>query len=165
MPIGGVRSGLLSEADVIPDSVVSRPDDNTDTSTTDSNGHVITPADTFSGIGARISKNTSGVTRARLYDYAASAYIETVDISGLVAGDAFAFGSVIEQGQEYGIEIDAEGGSYTDGYNNGDNSDATAYPYSGQDIDIVAQSRNGSQSTSNVVQAINDIGNPDSVLD
>lgn len=160
-PIGGVRAGYLSAGkDAIPDSVNSRPNDDQNTGNTSSFGLVINPNESFEGVGARISNNTTGVTRSRLYDYSAGSYIETVDISALSSGDAFKFDSTIDEGVDYGIEVDDSGNSYTVGYR----SDETAYPYSGTDIDIIARSVDASQNSSADVIGVNDIGNPDNVL-
>jgi len=140
-------------------TVTSRPDDNNTASVTDSRGLVIRPKDDFPSVGARISNNTSGVVRARLYDYTAASYIETVDISGLTAGDAFAFVSPIDSGDDYGIEVDNNGSSYTVGFR-GNEKD---YPYTGQELDIVAVSDDGIQDPV-AVQGVNDIGNPGGIL-
>ena len=161
----GLRGSLRNVSvgmDAIPDGVVSRPDDDDAiTGRDDSNGHVFNSESDYSAIGARISNNTSGVTRARLYDYVADAYIETIDISNLSSGDAFAFESEISANQDYGIEVDAEGEGYTLGFASGEDN----YPYTTEDIDIdiVAQSRDG-ESRTGQAQAVNDIGNPDSIL-
>ena len=149
----------------IPDSVVSRPDDDGDTTTQDSLGLAITTNSSFSAIAARISSNTTEATRARLYDYSTESYVATQDISGKSAGDTFSFEYDFISGQDYGIELDDDGSEYAIGF--ADN--ANEYPYEGSDIDIVARSENGSQvddgtASSNAV-AVNDIGNPDGVLD
>jgi len=137
----------------IPDSVTSRPDDDDSYSEGGSTGLVITPASDFSEIGFTISNNTSGATRARLYDYDLDSYEIAQDISGLSSGDAVTFEYDFIAGQDYGLELDADGGSWTAGYR----PEETSYPYTGDDIDIVNQSINGSQDTF-AVRAVNDIG-------
>ena len=149
------------EISAIPDSVVSRPDDNDSVSDDPSRGLVINPNSTFQSVGVEISTNTSGVSRARLYDYDADQYIETVDVSDLSAGDAFKFDSEIKQGQDYGLEADNDGSSYTIGFNDG----ATDYPYTGEDIDIVAGSSGGNLETDRQAQVLNNVGNPQGILD
>lgn len=164
---GGVRYGAHDplELNAIPDSVVSRPDDDSTFTQSISAGLVIQPASDFDAIAARISANTSGTTRARLYDYDPNvdAYVMTVDISGLSAGDTFSFDYNFKAGSEYGFELDDDGVSYRSGF-----ITAIAYPYTSSDIDIIARSENGTQiddgTPSSNVANINDIGNPDNVL-
>ena len=141
--------------------VVSRPNDDDSTSVTDrSIGVTITPKNDFDLIGARISQNTVGVTRARIYDYEAGEYIQTVDISDKSSGDVFVFEVDIKQGQNYGIEVDDKTGSYDHGFLN----DGTNYPYEGDEIDIVGRSDRGVNETDQNAGGVNDIGNPDGVL-
>ncbi|UXF50316.1 hypothetical protein 7865G3D7_31 [Haloquadratum phage sp.] len=132
-------------------SVTSRPDDNKAKGFSNSRGLVINPNKNLSGVQAQISQNTSGVGRARLYDYAAGSYIESVGVSGLSGGDTFSFSSSVTSGQDYGIELDNNGNSFTVGFNQSSN-----YPYTGSDLDIVARSGDGTQQT-DAVQAVNDI--------
>ena len=155
---GFYSAGLF---DVIPDSVTSRPDDDeSESSFSESQGLAIVSSKSFSGTKARISSQTSGVTRARVYDYGQSEYIASTDISGLSSGDVFQIDFDFQSGVDYGIELDAEGGDYTAGFNR----DERDYPYTGTDIDIIARSRNGTQiddgTSSSGVSSVNDIGNP-----
>jgi len=139
----------------IPDSVVTRPADRSTSGESNSRGLAISPASDFSAIGARISNNTTGVTRARVYNYSQSAYVKSVDISALSPGDAFTIDYGFDSGQDYGIELDANGSSYTIGFAGG----AKDYPYTSTDVDIIAASIDGSQSTGDSAQGVNDIGN------
>jgi hypothetical protein len=154
--------GTVLSSGAIPDSVVSRADDDDTFGMTNSEGLVISPNSSFSKIAARISTNTSGATRARLYDYDSSSYVVTIDISSLSAGDTFTFESDFDDGSEYGIELDANGSSWTYGWRNA--SPSTDYPVTGDDIDITGNSQDGVKK-SGAYRAINDIGNPDNVLD
>ena len=150
----------LHEYSAIPDSVVSRPeDDDSATGVSNSRGLTVRPHSDFSRFAVRISNMTDSVTRARLYDYSESSYIESVDISGLTSGDVFIFDTAVIAGQDYGVELDSEGGDYVLGFL----SDDTNYPYTGEDFDIVARSQDAERSDG-TVQSINDIGNPDGVL-
>lgn len=144
----------------IPDSVVSRTDDKDSATDNKSWGLVINPNDDFGAVGARISSNSSDPTRARLFDYDSGSYVASTDISGKTAGETFALEATITAGQDYGIELDAEGASWGFGYNSGEAN----YPYTGSDIDIVGRSTDGSKSQEDVL-VVNDIGNPDGVLD
>ena len=162
--ISQVRTGdgrILFDGVAIPDSVASRPeDDDSTTGPTRLLGLVINPNADFDEFAARISGNTSSASRARVYDYGSSAYIETVDISGKSAGDTVIFPVSISAGQDYGIELDNNGSDLTYGFANG----ATDYPYNGNDIDIVGQSDAGTKETDENAISFNDIGNPDNVL-
>jgi len=142
-------------AEVLPTTVTSRPDDDSSAGgITNSRGLVVNPNSDFDRFGARISNNTSGVTRARLFDYSQAAFVETVDISGLTAGDAFTFSTAVNAGTDYGVEVDDFGGSYTIGFSQG----TANYPFTGVDFDITAFSSDGAQNTNAGVQGVNDIG-------
>ena len=163
--ISQIRTGdgrILFDGVAIPDTVVSRPDDDNNASVTDSFGLVIKPSSTFNSVGVEISNNTSNATRARLYDFESDIYIATEDISGFSSGDAFKINQEIEEAKEYAIELDANGSSYTLGFRDNEQN----FPYTGDEIDIVAASSEGSQSTSSFdVQAVNNVGNPQDILD
>ena len=152
--------------DGIPDSVVSRPDDDNDTSSTANGGLHIELKTNWPSIGAEISNNTTGATKAYLYDldndsYGSSELIDETDISGLSSGDAFAFKDVnLDSGQEYVIVVDAEGSSYTRGFS----GDADDYPYEEDDIDIIGEASGGDVSTA-VGRGVNNIGNPQGIID
>jgi len=143
----------------IPDSVVSRPDDN---STTDRDGDretglVIKTKSEWRSIGARISNNTSGANRAYLRDESDESLIESVDISSLSAGDSFTFDGVnLSSNQEYFITVDGDGSDYTLGFLAGDD---TNFPYESDDVDIVDAIRGPDFERDNAAQAVNDIGN------
>ena len=154
--VSEVRSGdgrVFFDGVAIPDSVVSRPEDDDTTDQTEECGLVITAKSDWSSIGARISNNTSGVTRAYLRDHTAESLIDDVDISNLSSGDAFTFDDVnLESENDYSITVGAEGSSYDLGFRRGE----TDYPYTSDDVDIV-----GAVGTDEdpVVQGVNDIGN------
>ena len=148
---GFYSAGLF---DVIPDSVVAREDDNNSTSQTDNFGFEIELKADWPSIGARISNNTSGLTRAILQEDDGT-NIETIDISGLSAGEAFTFDDVdLQDGNKYRIITDAEGSSFTHGFFDGSQN----YPYTTADIDITNRIRDGSVDQGSPGN-INDIGN------
>ena len=159
MPLGASRAGVLSVAvDDIPDSVVSRPDDDsTSTGRDDVQGMEIELKSDWPSIGARISNNSSGADTARLYDSDTRSQIDSVDISGLSSGDAFTFDDVnLESGEKYIIFLD--GSDWTLGFRDNESN----YPYTSDDIDItgnVSGDTGASVDTDLPVQAINDIGN------
>jgi len=156
MPVGAARAGIFGSGIAIPDSVTSRPDDNDSISLSRPRGLVIEMKDDFAGINCRISGNSSGFSRARIYDFSNGEYIEAVDISDKSAGDIIELRAELINGQEYGIEIDNNGSSWTAGFNN----TANDYPYSGDDLDIIGNADDGTKRTETEAMAINDIGNP-----
>jgi len=139
----------------IPDSVVSRPNDDLSTETTQSAGAVVNFNSKFGQFGFNISNNTEGVTRARLFDYSQGTYVLSVDISNKSAGDPVIFEYSVVVGVDYGIELDANGGSYQSGFLSG----SSGSTYTSQDVDIVSVSVDGSQSSTDAHQNVNDIGN------
>ena len=144
------------EIGVIPDSVVSRPGDNEITDDSEEQGLEIELKSDWPSIGAEISSNTSGVTRAYLRQ-TDETLIEDVDISSLSAGDAFIFEDVdLKSGDKYIITVDAEGSSFTNGF-----TDPFEYPYTSDDVDITARYRgqNDPPIIDGQPAAINNIGN------
>ena len=140
----------------IPDSVVSRPDDNTSTSTSGKLGFEIDTNSEWPSIGCRISANSSGFQTAYLRDSGGS-NIDTVDISSLSAGDTFTFDNVdLAVNTTYQIVVDAGGGSWTAGFNDQTNEN---YPLTTTDIDITGGFFEGSVGTGYDGGAVNDIGN------
>jgi len=158
-PIGAARAGLRSvQGDAIPDSVVSRPNDNKSTSDiTGQSGLEIETKSVWPSIGARISDKTSGATEAQLRDNNASV-IATVDISGLSSGDTFVFDGVdLAANTTYQITLDAGGSVYTPGIN--DTSEGQqSYPYTSDDVNITARIFDGNNPNEFAVIAVNDIG-------
>jgi len=141
-------------AENLPTTVTSRPNDNTSLgSRSSSRGLVVNPNSDFDKFGARISNNTSGVTRARLFDYSQAAYVETIDISGLTSGDAFTFSTAVNAGENYGVEVDDFGNDFTIGFASGRRD----YPFTGVDFDIIDFSSGGTRADG-AVQGVNDIG-------
>lgn len=140
----------------IPDSVVSRTDDNNTASVSSIRGIEIQPNDDFGEIGARISNNTSNATTAYALKSSDFSVMESVDISTLSAGDAFSIGANFQSGTNYIIGVDAGGSSFTVGFV----SDSGVV--NGTDIDILG-GYNGTN-VDETYQGTNDIGNPDNVL-
>ena len=154
---GGTWRSLIdgSEVGAIPDSVVSRPDDDSTTSFIVDAGIEIQVKSNWPSIGARVSNNSSGTTRAYLLDADDGSLIDDVDISELSSGDAFTFKDVgLQDGEKYFITLDAEGSSYTLGFA----EDEENYPYTSDDVDITDRVEDGSVK-SGQIWAINDVGN------
>lgn len=145
-----------------PTGVVSRPADDNSTSVSRSLGLVINLSTDYSEMAARISANTSSQTRVRVYNYNTSSYELTKDISGLVAGQTFILNYTFSSGVDYGIELDANGSSWTVGFA----TNSSNYPYLNPsfDVDIIARSSDGTQLSGANTVSINDIGDPDNVL-
>ena len=148
----------------IPDSVVSRPEDTDSFSVSDDGGLQLELKLDWPSIGAEISSETSGVTRAYLYEIDNDDnldLIEDKDISDLSSGDPFAFEDVdLQSGEEVAIVVDAEGSDY----DRGTDTDADDYPYEGDDIDIIGEVSGGSLGDSSV-RGVNNIGNPQGIFD
>jgi len=138
----------------IPNSVTTRPsDDSTGTGTSQDGGVQITLSSDWPSIGAQISDNTLGATRAYLIDSSGN-QIKSVDISGLSAGDSFSFDNVnLTAGNTFVIYINAEGSGYDIGFAN-----TTSYTFGGADLDITAGYSNG-VNTSHQPRGVNNIGN------
>jgi hypothetical protein len=142
-----------------PDSVVSRPNDDSSDSRSDLFGCQIETSETWPEIGARISANTASQTRAYIFRVSDGQLMGDVDISALSAGDTFTINLDAElvSGETYNFVVDAEGPSYTRGFLDPNNS---SFPYTSSDgnLSIVngAQGQTGDTTTPN---CINDIGN------
>lgn len=145
--------GFPGRARQVPTTITTRPADNDSDVFAFSSGLAIVPSEDFVEIGAVISTNTQNATRARLYDYSTGTYEQTVDISASVAGDTFAFEYEFVSGNEYGFELDAAGADYTRGF-----ASSFDYPYTGDEIDIIAASIDGTQGTTDALLCVNDIG-------
>ena len=159
----GLRGSLRNVSvgiDAIPDSVASRPDDDGDTTGPESAGAQVETKSVWPSVGARISANVDGATKAYIYeddDNSQGQLIDDVDISSLTAGDAFTFDDVnLESNSKYHITIDAEGSEYTRG---GNSDTANTYPYTSDDIDISARVFDGSASTDADIFNIVEVGN------
>lgn len=147
-------STSVSVESAIPDSVTSRPaDDSTVTDNIQSGGVEIELSLDRSSIGAVISSQTVGATRAYLVD-SGDSVIQSTNISGLSAGDAFTFDDVgLASGNTYAIYLNAEGGNYDVGF-----VDEVNYPYTGDDLDIIGGYVNGYDQDQQP-RCVNDIGN------
>jgi len=150
-------SVTVEEFTAIPDSVVSRPADNNDASTTGNLGIEISISQDWPSIGCQISSNVSGFSTARIYDSSES-FIDSVNISSLSAGDTFTFDNVnLTSGSNYILTINNDGSTYTTGYFD---SPSTPYTSSDGNLSIVDGRRLDSGTTSalpNIV-TVGDIG-------
>jgi len=127
----GVTAELRSNA--IPDSVVSRPADNSSDTATKQFGVVINSNVEWPSIGAQLSANVgSNVSTAYLYRVSDSALIQSTDISGLSSGGSFAFDDVyLAANTDYTIVVDNNGSSYTGGF-----PSSFAPPFTSDDGDL-----------------------------
>ena len=156
--ISQVRTGdgrILFDGPAIPDSVVTRPEDDDTVDRSGESGLEIETKAEWPSIGARISSNTSGVTDAYLREDDGS-LIDNVDISDLSSGDAFTFDDVdLNPDTKYRITVDADGDGFTNGFRSGE----TDYPYESDDVHITARLFEGGEPEDQGVIAVNDIGN------
>jgi len=137
-----------------PTSVVSRDPDNSVFSAGSKQGLAIETKTQWPSIGARLSNNTSGASTAYLID-STGVEIQTVNISGLVGGDAFAFTNVnLSANENYNILIDNNGSSFNIGFA----SSHSGYPYTTPDIDIVGRGFSDGTFSSSRPLNVNDIG-------
>lgn len=152
-------SDFTKVASQIPDSVVTRTADNNVVSNTGQYGHRFESTVEWPSIGAEISANCVGQTRAYLYDVDdGNALIEDKDISGLSAGDSFTFDGVnLSPNTTYSILLDADGVEWDAGY-----YDSANFAYTSADSKLTIKSAdfNGSSFTDNAYSfsAIGDVG-------
>ena len=153
---GFYSAGLF---DVIPDSVVSRPEDNSDFDQDGKRGVQITTDVEWPEIGARLSSNMgSDATRAYIYRVSDGNLLGDVDISSLSAGDTLTFdlSSDLVSGESYNIVLDAEGSEYLQGINNDPD-----FPYVSSDGDLTIESAGSGEtgSTTGFVSSFSEVGN------
>lgn len=144
-------------AEVVPNSSVARdPDDKSNSFTEYFGIRVSTDVEWPGRFDGRISQNTSGVTRARLIRVSDNTTLNTVDISGLSAGDVFSFdlGSALQTSEQYDVVLDAEGSSYTVGFFNGDNS-----PYVSADGNLSIDTGVRESGGSSTMNTVSEVGN------
>ena len=158
--VSEVRSGdgRVFFDDAIPDSVVTRPADNETFNDDRSWGVGIEVTEEWPEIGARISDNTSGATRAQIFDDDGQVIGET-DISGKSAGDTFTveLDEKLVDGPMYSIELDAEGSDFDRG---GLDADDVDLPYVSDDgnLEIVVGTGEGGDSFTGLY-CVDEIGN------
>lgn len=163
-PIAFVSNGVnwyvsnnLDYIGVIPDSVVSRPADNTSASQSSERGLAIEVASNkWTEIGARIGSKSSGFTRGYVRE-SDGTVVTSVDISGKSAGDTVTFRDVnLSANTTYYIDMDAEGSSYTIGAYG-----SPSYPYESDDgeISITAGSFDGTSESSGTAWGYEEVGN------
>jgi len=106
----------------IPDSVVSRPQDDSKKTISEQRGLNISSTVEWPDIGATISGSTSEATAAYCYRVSDGTLLSSTDISSLTAGDSFVLEGVDLQPDDgtdatkYNLVIDAEGSDYTQGF-------------------------------------------------
>jgi hypothetical protein len=161
LPDGSTASEVIAPdgstvfGNAIPDSVASRPDDDSSGSVSADHGLAIEFAESFGEFGARISNNTTGVTTARVRDSNGNV-IDSTDVSSLSSGDAFTLSGDFQANTEYQVTVDADGSSFTVGFASG----ADQYPYTSADVDIVGRvvGTNTQSGNKENAHALNDVG-------
>lgn len=101
----------------IPSSVVSRTqDDNVSTGLAEKRGLAFVSDDDWAEIEGVISANTVGLTTAYIYRISDQTLMDSVDISGLSAGDTFRFDNAgLSANTDYAMVADAGGANYDGG--------------------------------------------------
>ena len=132
----GLRGSLRNVSvgiDAIPDTSVSRPDDeDVGEGETVKRGLVINSDISWPSIDAKLSANVSGLTKAYIYESEGGNLIGDKDISDLSSGDVFRFDDVdLDPDTDYNLVGDAEGSEYT----RGDLRDAD-FPFESEDGDL-----------------------------
>ena len=154
----GLRGSLRSVSTgvgAIPDSVASRPNDDSTQQRDGTEGLEIEAKDNWPSIGCRISENTSGVTMAYLEE-TNEELIQSVDISGLSSGESFTFEDVnLLEGEKYFIRLDAEGDEYTLGFYD----EPGGYPFESDAVDITGRVNDDGNVDTDRPRSINDVGN------
>ena len=170
----GVNWYSLSGTDgflpAIPNTVVSRQNDNTTANRSGKSGLGVLTKTDWPSIAFRISINTEEATRAYIHELdendELASLVSDTDISTKSSDDIVVFDSInLSDGERFGIVLDAEGADFTIGAFDTD-SEAN-YPYETDDIDIIGRIFDGASmqsTTSNDPVAVNDIGNPGGVL-
>lgn len=130
-PIGSAFrtvSSVANRGPAIPNSVVSRPADNNTVSDTNTGGLEFSTSQEWSDFQAEISGNCSGMTRAYI-DESDGTRVADTDVSGLSSGDVVTFSGVsLTANLTYLIYMDAEGGTWTQGFNG-----SPSFPYTSSD--------------------------------
>jgi len=143
----------------IPDSVVSRPNDDRTFNNSGKFGLQIETSQEWPDIGARISANPSGYTTAYVYDVSDGSLMGSTDISSLSPGDTFTvgLGTPLSAGSTYNFVLDAGGSNMAHGSLNFGN-----YPYTSSDgnLQLVdgAEGETGTPSGSDAINFV-EIGN------
>lgn len=157
----GSAYGVHDAVSAIPDSVVSRPSDNNSYNNTNGSPRGVriqTDVD-WNKIGAKLSNNVSGATRAYVYRISDGQNLGDVNISSLSAGGAFTINlsEPLVSGETYSFVVDAEGSGYTQGY-----YDAPSFPYTSGDGNISITNGAGGSDALDVAtypNCLNDVGN------
>lgn len=123
----GVKA-VDTSASGIPDSEVSRPQDDSSLTRSDTLGLQIESDDDWPEIAAELSANVSGATRAYIYRVSDGQLMDAVDISSLSAGQTFTLSPDLAANTAYNFVVDAEGASYTNGFYG-----SSSYPYTSSD--------------------------------
>ena len=115
----------------IPDSEVSRdPDEDSLSDSGTRRGIVINPNTNLVQIDATISGNTDGLTQVGVSD---SSNNVLASVTGsFTAGDTVVLVASLSAGSDYAVWANAEGNSYTLGFDN-----VASFPYTSTDVDIV----------------------------
>ena len=151
----GLRGSLRNVSvgiDAIPDSVVSRPQDDQTTTQATKLGVRFEVANSYNAIDGRLSANISGQTTAYIHRVSDASLLGEEDISALSAGDAFRVSADLDPSEQYNFVIDAGGSDMDHGFI----ADAS-FPFTSTDVDIV-NGANGPDGTSDSALNLIEIG-------
>jgi hypothetical protein len=154
---GGVRN--LSEIVDIPDSVVSRIDDDTDSSTSEKFGLYFSTTNEWSEMDFQVSNNTLAFTKIYIIDDSDGTTVTTKTVSNIQSGDVItvSFDSPIQG--DYRVVADAEGSSFTLGLIYLPDRSAS-YPFESSDGNLsLTAGYDGGSKTTNYCYVFTKIGN------
>jgi len=157
--IGAARVGVFSGSDAIPDASATRTDDNNSSSLTGDFGLRIKVGVEWPSIDVEMSSLTDNATRIYCYRVGDGQLLDDVDITGFSSGDVFRFEDVNLQpfdgtdDTKYNLTTDAEGSSYTLGFNNN-----VTFPVGPSEIEIINGSA-GASGTDPNANAFKSVGN------
>jgi len=150
--------------DAIPDSVVDRPsDDNANTDKSVRFGVRIETSVEWPEIGAEISTNTVGVTRAEIYRVSDGTLMGSTTFASSSGGDTFTINldNNLVSGETYNFVVDNQGSNYDRGFN-GVSNNSNSFPFTSSDgnLEIVsgAMNQTGDDVSANCLLKVGNVG-------
>jgi hypothetical protein len=126
----GVVAVTDTAGSAIPDTKITRSNDNANAGVSDKHGVVVNPNFDLDGIKADISSQTANVSTAYIEETGGT-ILDMTDVSGLSSGDTFELNASLLSGTDYYLLLDNGGSSYTTGY-----LISTSFPYTGDAFDV-----------------------------
>jgi hypothetical protein len=135
---------------IVDGTTVSRPDDSDAVTNNDNyGGIVITPNTDLKGVTAEVSTNTNSVSTMYLTD-TSNTTLDSASVFG--GGDEATLSADLSAGTKYYIYVDEVGATFTLGY-----AFDPSYPFTSDDVDIVAGVREGLGEDTGFAWGVNDV--------